>query len=107
MAILETIFLISLIAASAVNTLTCIYMIMLLFSAVVDWFRNRSSIKAQDKDNIAFTLQEKLSTGKVKTVQGVFNTRTKNIVDGRVIESDRVDDKLASLHRTDALVVYE
>ena len=105
---LETLFLISIISAVAVG-LSVVYIIRLGIKEVIKWFRNRSAIKQADKDNIAFTLQNKLASGKYKTVQGIFNTRNEVLVEGRVIESEEIDEEIENIHfdDDDDLVIYE
>ncbi|MBW4626220.1 MAG: hypothetical protein KME49_12130 [Brasilonema octagenarum HA4186-MV1] len=106
MAILETLFLIGLISSAAAGVLAVVYVITLLFPQIKKWFRDRSSLKQSDKDNIAFTLHEKLKSGKHKTVQGIFNTGSQEVVDGQIIESDNLDRTTADYHRNDDLVIY-
>lgn len=106
MAILETLFLIGLISSAVANVLVLVYFAILLFREIKNWFLKRSSLKQSDKDNIAFTLHEKLNSGKHKTVQGIFNTGSQEVVDGRIIESDNLDRTTADYHRNDDLVIY-
>ena len=42
-----------------------------------------------------------------KTVQGIFNKRTTEVVDAQEISSDKVDEQIKSNHRNNELVVYE
>lgn len=78
----------------------------LVFAQLIDWFKSREELVLADKDNIAFTLQQKLAAKKYKTVQGIFNRRTSTIVDGRNIVSDTIDAELAQYHRDEELVIY-
>jgi hypothetical protein len=43
-----------------------------------------NDIKAADKDNIAFTIKQRLENGDYKVVQGIFNKRTEDLMDGHV-----------------------
>ncbi|MEO0967417.1 MAG: hypothetical protein AAFX80_03520 [Cyanobacteria bacterium J06639_18] len=80
---------------------------ILNWNFIVNWFRERSTIKHSDKDNIAFTIQEKIKNQEFKTVQGIFNTRTNEVVDAQEINSKSVDEKIEKLHRDNELVIYE
>jgi hypothetical protein len=80
---------------------------ILKWDRIVNWFRAREELKNSDKDNIAFTLQEKLKNGKYKTVQGIFNTRTNELLDEEKIISEQIDDRLVEVHRNYDLVIYE
>ncbi|MCK6512128.1 hypothetical protein L6R29_19515 [Myxococcota bacterium] len=92
---------------AAVATVAVTVLLIVYWNDIVDWFRSRNDIKVEDRDNIAFTLQEKLANGNYKTVQGIFNTRTNTLKDGRAIESKQVDEELHQLHKEEELVVYE
>jgi len=78
----------------------------LVFSMLINWFQNRSALKETDRDNIGFTLQNKLASGKYKTVQGVFNTRENRVIDGRKMVSNQVDSSIEQLHKDEPLVIY-
>ncbi|MEM8721850.1 MAG: hypothetical protein AAGE84_21560 [Cyanobacteria bacterium P01_G01_bin.39] len=107
MPIAETALLIGLITSLAGGIGAAIFIAYLVISKIVKWFRDRSKLKQQDQDNIAFTLQDKLKNGQYKTVQGVFNTRTNDLEDARIIKSDKIDSDLSRMHKNDQLVVFE
>ena len=88
-------------------TAAVIYLICLFWDNIVEWFRNRNNIKNSSRDNIAFTLQKKLDNGNYKTVQGIFNQNTHEMVDKQVIEHEQMDNQLAQTHRGQELVVYQ
>ena len=81
--------------------------VQLVFGMLVKWFRNRRALVASDRDNIAFTLQNKLKSGKYNTVQGVFNTRTNEVIDGHKMMSNEIDNTIDKYHRDEELVLYE
>lgn len=91
-----------------VATLAVLAVIALLtFQAIVSWFRARTDLKLQDKNNIAFSLQKKLQTGKYKTVYGIFNSQSEELLDHNVVESTDIDQELRGIHRGNEVVVYE
>jgi hypothetical protein len=92
--------------AVAVVGMVLIVLGLLYWSKIVDWFKGRQQLKQSDKDSIAFTIQQKMETGEFKTVQGIFNTDSNELLDGVQYQSDNIDEKLAELHRKDELVVY-
>ncbi len=57
-------------------------------------------------EEVGFTILQALGTRDYNTVQGVFNTRTNRVTDGRVIKSQRIDEQLASYHGSRELVLY-
>jgi hypothetical protein len=78
----------------------------LTWNYLVQWFQKyRSSIV--NKEQVAFTLQEKLASGQYKTVQGIFNPSTQKVTDARNIESEQIDARVQSAHRDEPLVIWE
>ena len=80
---------------------------ILTYNFIVNWFRKREKIKNADKDNIAFTIQEKMQNNQYKTVQGIFNKRNHEVVDAQEIRSKKVDEQIKRNHQGNELVVYE
>jgi hypothetical protein len=78
----------------------------LTYNFIVNWFRNRSAIQEQDKDNIAFTIKENLQSGNYTVVQGIFNRRTEELVDSQVIETKELDNKMSEIHSENKMVLY-
>lgn len=81
--------------------------IRLSLDFIINWFQNREKIKNSDKDNIAFTIQNKIKNREYKTVQGIFNKRTNEVVDAQEIRSNQLDREVQRLHRNNELVIYE
>jgi len=92
---------------AAAGGLTLVVLALLNWDRIIDWFRGRQELKQSDKDNIAFTLQEKIANGNYKTIEGIFNKKTNVLLDGVQYESEKIDEKLADVHRNEPLVVYE
>jgi hypothetical protein len=78
----------------------------LTWNYLVQWFQKyRNSIV--NKEQVAFTLQEKLASGKYKTVQGIFNPASQQVTDARNIESDQIDAKVRDAHLNEPLVIWQ
>ena len=86
--------------------LVVITAIIATFVDIIDWFTHRHTLYFSDADNVAFTLAKHWEDGNYNTVQGVFNTRGKHIVDGRNLHSQNVDQDLANAHRGKRMAVY-
>jgi hypothetical protein len=84
-----------------------IVVLILKWKDIIQWFRNRHQLKESDKANIAFTLNERLASGKYKVVRGIFNKRTSEILDAEQHQANELDEKLAEAHRDEDLVLYE
>jgi|SanBayMetagenome_1026888.scaffolds.fasta_scaffold08471_2 hypothetical protein len=105
MAFFETLALIALITSIVANIAITVYIVYLTFQDVVNWFRNRQS--QINKRKVAFTLQQQISSGKHKTIQGIFDTGSNDLNEARIINSDSVDSRIADAHRYNELVLYE
>lgn len=79
---------------------------VILYNTIKKWFQSRNAIKMADRDNIAFSIKEKLTSGDYKVVQGIFNHRSDEIVDGQVIQGGRLDSELQRAHQDKDLVLY-
>ena len=79
---------------------------LLTYPMIVNWFRERTALKLQDRKNIAFTLQQRVNNGNFKTVQGIFNTQSNNLLDSKGYQSKEIDSELAGIHRGEEVVVY-
>ena len=84
-----------------------IYAAILTVNAVVNWFKARAALVNSDRDNIAFTIRDKLSNGDFALYQGIFNTRTEQLLDGQKLVGEQLDSELAAMHRDQAMVVYQ
>jgi len=80
--------------------------VMLYYEQIIGWFRVRQALKQSDANNLAFSIQQRLASGNIKTVQGIFNERTNQLLDAKKYESQNVDDELARLHTNDDIVLY-
>lgn len=96
-----------LLSIAALSLIGFVTITIVTYNFIVNWFRKREKIKNADKDNIAFTIQEKMQNKQYKTVQGIFNKRTNEVVDAQEIRSDKVDEQMEENHRGNELVVYE
>ena len=79
---------------------------VLTWERVKLWFQSRAELVARDKDNVAFSLAERLDAKKYKTVYGIFNTRTETLVAAEAVTSQSLDDALGAHHEREPLVVY-
>jgi hypothetical protein len=96
-------------AAAAIGTAAAITVVFLNITQIIEWFKaRRTSIPEVEKTKIYFTMLDLLATGDYKTVQGVFDTRTRQLGNSvRSIRSSTIDARLAGYHRDHRLAVYE
>lgn len=109
--VIETIILGTLLAITIADM---VVELVLKFTQIIDWFKNRrnrlagSALSAAEIDEVGFTLQNLMSNNQYRTIQGVLNTRTKQVsADARAIMSNSIDPQLANYHRGNPLVIYD
>jgi hypothetical protein len=103
---MEPITITLIVAAAMMAGAAVVVIAYLTYNFIVNWFRNRSAIQEQDKDNIAFTIKENLQSGNYTVVQGIFNRRTEELVDSQVIETKELDNKMSEIHSENKMVLY-
>jgi uncharacterized membrane protein len=74
--------------------LVAIVVLFLKWNQIVNWFRNRQSLKQADRANLAFTLKESLENGKYSVIQGIFNQRTNEVLVAEKYDAGDVCDEL-------------
>ncbi|NMG09504.1 hypothetical protein [Brasilonema sp. UFV-L1] len=76
--------------------LSVVTFVFLYWSEIKNWFAkwNKHNLTTKDRDDVGFTLAKKIEANKYKTIQGVFNKKTNEVKDGRVIYAKQVDDQL-------------
>lgn len=83
----------------------------LTLQEIMNWFSQHYNILHKNKDNVAFTIKDKLENGNYQVVQGIFNDRTGNVIEERTIETEAIDEELKQIHDEyedeDCIVVYE
>jgi ribosome-associated protein YbcJ (S4-like RNA binding protein) len=75
----------------------------------VEWLTESfNSLKTGDVDEIGFTVKNALENGQVEVIQGVFNKRTEEVVNDKVVKinTDQLDPQLEMAHRDNAVVLY-
>ena len=108
-------------AILAYTAFTIIIYVSITISTIVDWFHNRSALKEENKQLVAFTLADRLngkqyaevsgvfgqSTTPNRVIQGLYDKGSNKIVDARKVLGRKVDDDVVAQHQKGAgLVVY-
>ena len=85
------------------------------------WFKNRTSIKANNKDIVAFTLAQRIDgkayvevpgvfagTHRTQIVQGFYDEKTRKVIEGRLMKSNKATEStVVKMHENGAgVVVY-
>ena len=78
-----------------------VVVLMLTFRTVKKWFRDNNII--QDKEHVNVTLKQRLKSGKYKTIGGIFNPKTEEILKTTAWESKELDEDLQALDRVAVL----
>lgn len=90
---------------AAITTAVVVYVALYKYDDIISWLRSRSRIKQKDAENIAFSIKENIRNGNVKVVHGIFNTRTEELVEHKVVEAEKIDSEL-DRHKNGELVIY-
>lgn len=85
-----------------------IEVILLCWREVVNkfngWLANHSEI--EDKDKLAFVLQQKMANGNVRVVKGLFNNgAAQTIVEGDQTDAQKLDDEMVEIIGDEELVI--
>jgi len=82
-----------------------VYFSNLTFQIVHKWFLNFSYLmvandrrSSENRENIAFTVQKAMQSGDYNIVQGIFDNRTGDVRDARVIQAGSVDTTIKQAH---------
>ncbi len=78
----------------------------LYWEDLVEWFRSKNHLSQSIENDIAFTMLEQTDQG-YRLVQGIFNKATEELVDGRIIECEKIDEEIRDVHDGQELVIYE
>jgi len=83
----------------------------LTYEEIMNWFEENLDTLYSNKNYLAFTIQDNLDNGNYKVVQGVLDPRNDNIIDGRVVEAEEIDDDLLEIHEEyedeNGIVIYD
>src|SRR5437763_486848 len=87
-------------------SVTLLVIDILRWPAVVDWFQRRTYLTQADCANVGFTLMQHQQSGNYKTVQGVFNKRSNQVLEARQVESRQIDPQIANAHAGKDVIFY-
>lgn len=83
------------------------YLVVLHWDDIQRWFASRSQLVESDRDMIAFALKERLKSGKYSVVPGIFNRRNNSVVDGRKVQTSKLDPNLSKKFGDEDLAIFE
>ncbi len=89
-----------LVVALAAVAVACV-VFMLTFATVKKWFQQNQKITNPDAVNVL--LKQRLKSGEYKTIGGVFDTKTENILTATAWQSKKLDENLEQLERVSVL----
>jgi hypothetical protein len=99
------------IAACAAAILTLILVVILNLDKIKELFqklksRNQGPISQADKDAIGFTLKDAVANENTPVVEGIFNKKTNQVIDGVKIEAESIAPDVLQQHRKSKVVLY-
>ncbi|XZN92134.1 MAG: hypothetical protein ACM65M_04580 [Microcoleus sp.] len=82
-----------------------VYFANLTAQIIYEWFRKFAYLLVendrryfQNREYVAFTVQQAMATGDYNVVEGIFDNKNQKIYDARVIRSDSVDTTIKQAH---------
>ena len=102
---MEPITLLVLAALGGAATAGAVHIAVLTLPRVRAWFQARRFTLVHP-DLVGTTIVDLMAGGSYRTVQGVFNTRTRQWVGQRAVESYQLGHDLAQLHRNQRIVIH-
>lgn len=103
--IIATLWALAKVALIAGTLVAGAYLLIMHWQQVVSWFNQYRSLLLENKDNLAFSLLDRLENGHFKTVFGIFNRKQRTIVAGQMHEAESIDDSMNQIHDGEQLVV--
>jgi hypothetical protein len=73
---------------------------------IVRWMQSRAGFINQDPDRVGFSLVDRLQNGNYRTVYGIINRSTGQLLDGEAVTSREIDAQTAAEHRNDEILIY-
>lgn len=78
----------------------------LSYEKVLSWFQQRESLLKADCDRVGLLFLEQYNNGNYRTITGVFDTVTEEMITSEVMESRNVDSRIKEACRQDGYAVY-
>jgi hypothetical protein len=97
----------AILAALAALGVAAVVVKLLTWSRVVSWFRQRSALKAADRNNIGVIVRQALKSGGYSVATGVFNPETEQVLDAQEFRAEELDADLQKMHAGEDVVVVK
>jgi hypothetical protein len=99
------------IAACVAAIFTLVLVVVLNWDKISELFqklkgKNKEALSKADKDAIGFTLTTAAADPNTPVVQGVFNKKTNEVIDGVKIQAESIAPEVLQKHRRDKVVLY-
>ncbi len=94
-------------AALAAGTIIVVAWAIILLDKLIDWFRSKRSLLEEDTDRIAITIDQGIQNGEYVLIQGIYDKGEHKLLDGQAIHSKEREEKVAAIHKTRKLAIYE
>lgn len=73
---------------------------------IVGWLQSRAQFIMQDRDRVGFSLVDRLQNGNYRTVYGIINRSSGQLLDGEAVTSRAIDAQTAAEHRNGEILIY-
>jgi hypothetical protein len=83
-----------------------IHIVLLTYKKIKKWFQKKHELTDQDKNNVEATVKLAIADGNTPIVQGIFNKKTGELVDGQRYDAERLDYELEAKHKGKDIAIY-
>ncbi len=91
-----------------IGALAVLAIALLIYTDFLGWFQSRLGSKAlSSSKRKAVSMLSHLKNGEFETVQGIWNSDTQKVEDGRVVHSQKVDDTISKTHTEGKVSIFE
>ena len=79
---------------------------VLSYEKFMQWFQRRQGLVQSDKNLVKLSLMKRYQNGNYRTVQGVFNTVTREYVEAQATESQSLDSRIINAHNEEGIAIW-
>lgn len=76
----------------------------ILWSMITGWFKENVALIRSSVNNLAFSLKKYLPNGKYEAVHGVYDKSTGELLDGKDLQSNALDEEMENRHHGKDLI---
>jgi hypothetical protein len=92
-------------ALVTVAGIVIVHVALLTWNRLLDWFLNKRRALSVDEKTLSVLLNHRLSSGKFKEIQCLYDRGTNKLEAATIYEADNMDETLKAHHRDNELLI--